>query len=97
MLQKGRPGWDFLLPLASHAAVHAGFTLLICLAHGWEYSWLAVLDFVAHFTMDRIKDGPRFLGRFRDQSRSTFWYCLGFDQMVHHLTHLFIVWCLLNT
>jgi hypothetical protein len=56
---------------------------------------LAIVDFVVHFTMDRIKAGPRYLGRFSDVSSKAFWVSFGFDQMVHHLTHLYIVWYLI--
>jgi hypothetical protein len=94
MLQKARPSWDFVLPLSIHCGVHALMTLaaaLYLMPHAW---WLAVLDFVVHFTMDRIKAGPHYLGRFTDVRGKAFWVCFGFDQMVHHLTHLYIAWYL---
>lgn len=67
---------------------------------------LPVLDFTLHFIMDRIKASPSLLGRFqtlsKDQMRAgpskkalrsntLFWYSLGLDQMVHHLTHYLII------
>lgn len=96
MLRKFSAGWDFLLPLTLHSAVHATFTLCICLLTRPALWWLAILDFVVHFTMDRIKSGPRYLGRFSDVHRSAFWITFGVDQMVHHLTHLYIIWILLT-
>lgn len=30
-----------------------------------ELWWLAIFDFVVHFSMDRIKAGPKWLGRFK--------------------------------
>ena len=92
MLRKTRAQWDFVLPLATHCFVHAIGTLIICLIFAPALYWLAVLDFVVHFIMDRVKSGPKYLGRFNDLSKAGFWNCLGFDQMVHHLTHIYIVY-----
>jgi hypothetical protein len=129
MLGKFKPGWDFLGPLSAHCLVHAVMTFAITV---W-YTPVAValglagLDFVIHFLMDRIKAGPKYLGRFkalnefewkaytkkidkaveeeaiydcyvaetvfniRKQSNQFFWWSLGLDQMVHHLTHYLII------
>lgn len=94
MLQKSRPGWDFALPLGTHCAVHSLFTLGIVLYVNPAYWWLALVDLVTHFVMDRIKAGPRYLGRFADMRSKAFWMSYGFDQMVHHLTHIWICWFL---
>lgn len=94
MLQKSRPGWDFVMPLSIHCGVHALITLGIVLYVN-PASWsLVILDFVVHFTMDRIKAGPRYLGRFSDMRSRGYWMSFGFDQMVHHLTHIYICYCL---
>jgi hypothetical protein len=93
MLGKFRPGWGFLAPLTVHCLVHASFTLALLWAFSHLDLWyLAVIDFVAHFTMDRIKAGPKYLGRFKDMYSPYFWWSLGVDQSVHHLTHYFIIW-----
>ena len=125
MLQKFLPGWDFFWPLVAHCGVHSAFTLIIVMSVNPSLGWLAGVDFVAHFLMDRIKAGPKYLGRFKALSardfqktmrfknnmarigvplrphgvaatklkhNTLFWWSLGFDQMVHHLTDLFIVW-----
>jgi hypothetical protein len=96
MLQKSRAGWDFVPPLAIHCGVHALLTLAAALYVNPAYWWLAVLDFVIHFVMDRIKAGPRYLGRFQDIRAKAYWVVFGFDQMVHHLTHLWIAWFLVT-
>ena len=96
MLNKIRPGWDFILPLTLHAGVHFLFTLMICLWLRPDLWWLSIFDFAVHFVMDRIKAGPNYLGRFRDKTKSSYWVALGFDQMVHHLTHIYIVWVLIQ-
>ncbi len=92
MLQKARPGWDFVGPLSLHCIIHSFFTLLITLYFGWHLAWMAVLDFGVHFTMDRLKSGPRYLGRYSDMRSKAYWVIFGFDQMVHHLTHVYICW-----
>lgn len=139
MLKKFLPGWGFALPLATHCAVHALFTLAICLLVSPGLWWLAIVDFIVHFVMDRFKAGPKYLGRFKPlfgadyvkaaatvngnidwnshpwESRNTeeaqiatlktlkyeanrklhgnkfFWRSLGFDQMIHHITHYAII------
>ena len=105
MLGKFKSGWDFLGPLAAHAWVHALFTLVIAGCYGlavghpnphWLALPLAAFDFAAHFAMDRIKAGPRYLGRFKDMKAPAFWWCLGLDQMVHHFTHYAIIYALVT-
>lgn len=94
MLNKTRPGWDFIYPLALHCLVHALCTLAICLWARPEYWWLAAVDFAVHFLIDRFRSSPRFLGRWNDATKSVYWWILGADQMAHHLTHLGFVWIL---
>lgn len=96
MLRKVSPGWEFALPLGMHCLVHSAMTLAICLSFNPSLWWLAIADFFIHFTMDRIKSGPNWLGRYRDKTRASYWNALGFDQMVHHLTHIWIVWMLIH-
>ena len=92
MLRKTLPHWNFLLPLVLHCAVHAFLTLLIVLWYAPSLWWLAIFDFVVHFIMDRIKSGPRYLGRYNDLRKAGFWNVLGFDQMIHHYTHIYIIY-----
>ena len=90
MLGKFKSGWEFFPPLLLHASVHALVTLTIC----WYWGappWLCLVDLVSHFVMDRIKAGPRWLGRFNNTRTHEFWVILGFDQMVHHLIHYLII------
>ena len=94
MLKKMSPGWGFVGPLALHCAVHAVMTLAIVLCVDINLWYLALVDFAIHFVMDRIKSGPRYLGRFNNPTKTSFWVALGFDQMVHHLTHIWIIYLL---
>lgn len=97
---------DWELPLLAHVAVHAVFTFAIASAFGIAQACcLAVLDATIHFIMDRIKASKKMLGRFKSLTAETaptatptqwkqndyFWWSLGFDQMVHHLTHYAII------
>ena len=91
MLKKTRPGWDFLLPLVTHCFVHALGTLFICLWLAPQIWWLSLVDFLVHFIIDRLKSGPRYLGRFNNPAQSSFWVVLGLDQMAHHITHIYFV------
>ena len=83
-------GW--ILPLSAHAGVHALGTLVITIS--LVSPLLAVLfalfDFTIHFIMDRIKASPKLLGKFKADEKE-FWWALGFDQMVHHITHYMII------
>lgn len=97
MLRKFSPGWDFLLPLTLHCVVHAALTLAIVLLFKPSLWWLSLVDFAIHFVMDRIKAGPRYLGRFNDVTKTSYWVTFGFDQMVHHLTHFLIIWIIVTT
>lgn len=104
MLGKFREtGW--VKPLAAHAGVHAFFTyaivgyLLIWFekpGFTWMLFALPAFDFITHFTMDRIKASPNLLGRFKDMYDYKFWWCLGFDQLFHHFSDLFIVYVLIQ-
>lgn len=108
MLGKFKPDWGFFFPLVAHCGVHALFTLTIISFTDVPFSYavkLALLDFVVHFIMDRLKASPKYLGRFKTLTKDEFptatnkqllhnklfWWSLGLDQMVHHLTHYIII------
>mgnify|MGYP001340263790 CR=1 FL=1 len=93
---KVKESWSFVVPLATHCFVHALITLSIILWVVPSLWWLSLVDFALHFMMDRIKSGPKYLGRFNDQKSSAYWNCFGFDQMVHHFTHYGIVYLLVT-
>lgn len=95
MLGKFKDGWDWVIPLLTHTFVHFLFTLGICLLVNPSLWWLALVDMGIHFCMDRIKAGKKFLGRFKIEDKK-FWWALGFDQMVHHLTHYFVIYMLIK-
>lgn len=96
MLRKTLAGWDFLLPLSTHCFVHGAGTAIIVAYYKPELWWLALLDFIIHFFVDRIKSGPRYLGRYNDPKQSIYWNIFGLDQMMHHLTHIYIIYIMLT-
>lgn len=96
MLRKTDPTWGFLGPLTLHCFVHSMGALTIALIFRPELWWIMIIDFVIHFIMDRIKSGPKYLGRFNDIRKQSYWNCLGFDQMIHHLTNYLNIWLILT-
>lgn len=74
MLGKLQAYPKFILPLAAHAGVHAvgTFTIAFFASNILVASYLAALDFVAHFTIDVVKANPSLLGRFKNLSASDF-------------------------
>lgn len=125
MLKKFLPGWDFFVPLLAHVGVHGSFTLTVLLVCAPKLWWVCLVDMSIHFAMDRIKAGPKYLGRFKpltpkgfkkdldvsmhaddkkmqDQAKSRlrgntwFWWSLGIDQMVHHLTDILIIYMIVS-
>lgn len=102
-------GWE--RPLFAHVLVHAMGTFLITCWFGvFNAVCFAIFDATLHFLMDRFKADSRYLGRFKPLTADTymlatdaqrrgnkyFWWSLGFDQMVHHLTHYGIIaWILI--
>lgn len=95
MLGKFNPGWDFFWPLMLHACVHGIYTAAICLMVSPSLVWLGVIDAIQHFIVDRIKAGPKYLGRFNDKTKPSYWLVLGADQMAHHLFHYFVIYALI--
>lgn len=89
MLRKGAPtGW--ILPLLTHAAVHAGLTMVVM---AFFVDWtlvplLGAIDFLAHTFIDTWKAR---LAKY-PTSDKRFWTSLGFDQLLHGITYLQITY-----
>ena len=81
---------DWLKPLAAHAAIHALITLVIVLVVQPGFWWLALVDFVIHFVIDRGKGVIcRKCGLM--PTMPAFWWAIGTDQALHQVTHLVYV------
>ncbi len=94
--QKASAHWDFVLSLSIHTLTHAGGTLIIVLLYNSALWWLAILDCIFHFIIDRIKAGPRYLGRFNNTNQAIFWNILGVDQAIHHITNIFFTYIIMQ-
>lgn len=88
-LNKGKES-NWVLPLASHAGVHALFTLAIAIWFGYVAIFAAVLDFVTHFIIDRWKARQTLTPQ-----ESKFWVNLGIDQFLHHIVAIVIIFMIL--
>lgn len=96
MLGKFKSGWGWVLPLTAHVCVTSLGSLLVVSLFRPDLWWLCLVDFVCHFTMDRVKASPNMLGRFKDMMKPYFWWCLGFDQGFHHCTHYCLIYLILT-
>jgi hypothetical protein len=102
-LNKGQPtGWFW--PLTEHAGVHALFTFMIIFGFVTSLTSYVItdvqllamtaagFDFITHFATDRWKatrpGGP---------DTPKFWIYLGWDQMIHHLVGIVIVFGTITT
>jgi hypothetical protein len=102
MLGKGKPGLDFILPLSAHCAVHAGLSLVIILLFNPSMYWLAGVEFVLHFTIDRLKClykpwpagawSPELRGKYLSQ----FYTAFGVDQWAHAITYIGMGYLIFN-
>lgn len=78
-------GWEH--PLTAHCLVHAAFTIiaLMFVVDVDIAVTLALVDFGIHFAIDR---GKVLLSKGLDSGKDAkFWWYLGVDQLLHHLTH----------
>jgi len=78
-------GW--LAPLFAHVAVHAMGTLLIALLLAPQMAWLALVDLGIHGLIDKSKTLIQQRYHFKIHE-AAYWWLLGTDQTLHHLTHL---------
>lgn len=91
MLGKFKQFPECVPPLTMHAGIQAVATFLIAMIFAPTYWWFGLVDFVAHFCIDRLKADKRLLGRWNHTS-GHFWSAIGFDQMLHHLTHYIFIY-----
>lgn len=98
MLNKGKGGLDWILPLIYHASVHGLGTLIIVMSLGkYSMMWLALLDMVIHFIIDRLKVLiQRWWPKCSSVSEKSFHRVYNLDQVAHHLTHLLIIYFLMS-
>lgn len=79
---------------AQHAGVHALGSVLVFLAYGAPLGFIAViaaLEWVVHFNIDWGKARWSEMRKY-DPTQAGYWRANGFDQALHHLTYLAMVW-----
>jgi len=85
---KDRPtGWA--LPLLVHCAIHGVLATLIIAAVQPKLWFLGLVDFAIHIVIDRCKGlAVNIFGV--TQGHVWFWWLIGIDQALHHLTDFFL-------
>ena len=76
-------GWA--LPLLTHCGVHLVLTTLLLLLLAPRFWFIGLIDFAIHLVIDRLKG---FLVATFDVTpdHQWFWWLIGIDQALHHLT-----------
>jgi hypothetical protein len=78
-----KTGWA--LPLLAHTSVHLVLTTALMLALAPQFWFLGPLDFAIHLAIDRAKGFC--VATFDVTSEDQwFWWLIGTDQALHHLT-----------
>jgi Protein of unknown function (DUF3307) len=76
-------GWA--LPLLAHCLVHLAVALALILIVAPRFWFVALIDFAIHIAVDRAKGFC--VATFRvKQEHHWFWWLIGIDQALHHLT-----------
>jgi Protein of unknown function (DUF3307) len=79
-----KKGWA--LPLLVHCAIHGALAIAILLVLAPRLWFLGVVDFVLHLIIDRAK-GFSVATFSVTQESQWFWWLIGIDQALHHLTN----------
>lgn len=100
---------EWVPPLILHSTIHVAVSFIILsftfsqfdssfIEHNAIWPKLAVvclLEFIAHFIIDRIKAHPDLGGRFKPD-QIYFWWALGFDQLAHYITYAVMIHILIK-
>ena len=89
-LDKGKPGSQGYKALFTHTLIHAMGTLLVMVVFAPALWWLALVDFLIHSTIDRLKGVLTFNKGWKAKD-TMFWWAFGVDQELHNLTHIAFV------
>ncbi len=79
----GEAGWG--LPLLTHCLIHGGLTTVMVAAVAPAFWFIGLIDFVLHLVIDRAKGFC--VARYEvTTEHQWFWWLIGVDQALHHLT-----------
>lgn len=85
MGKDARTGWA--LPLLAHVSIHGVLTTALVAAVQPRLWFIGLIDFAIHLTIDRSKGF--LVARYRiAPGNPWFWWLIGIDQALHHLTGL---------
>jgi hypothetical protein len=82
-----KSGWA--LPLLAHCAVHLALTTVLVVIITPRFWFIGLVDFVIHIVIDRAK-GICVSTFSIHQGHQWFWWLIGIDQALHHLTGFFL-------
>jgi hypothetical protein len=78
-----KTGWA--LPLLVHCLIHLAVAMALILVVAPRFWFVALIDFAIHITIDRAKGFC--VSTFGvTQEHQWFWWLIGIDQALHHLT-----------
>src|SRR3954462_10357629 len=78
-----KTGWA--LPLLTHCLIHLGVAMVLILMIAPRVWFVALIDFVIHLMVDRAKG--LCVATFNvTMDHQWFWWLIGIDQALHHLT-----------
>ena len=78
-----KKGWA--LPLLAHCLVHLAVAMVLILLVAPRFWFVALIDFAIHIAVDRAKGFC--VSTFAvKQEHQWFWWLIGIDQALHHLT-----------
>lgn len=83
-----------------HAAIHVAGTLAVFALLGWFYVdllWLALLEGFIHYHIDWAKMRINAAKGWGPTTHEEFWWLLGYDQLLHQLTYLAMIYYLYLT
>jgi hypothetical protein len=82
-----KTGWA--LPLLVHCAIHGVLTTVLILIIAPRFWFVGLIDFAIHLCVDRAK-GLCVSGFNVNPEHQWFWWLIGIDQALHHLTGFFL-------
>lgn len=97
MLGKGKKGIDWILPLGAHCSVHMILSGMIIAVYNPAYLWLAIVEFFAHFMIDRMKATYKLpAGQWAIEEKgkylSKYYLAFGLDQLAHGLCYCAMIY-----
>ena len=82
-----KTGWA--LPLLVHCLIHLAVAMVLILMIAPRFWFVALIDFAIHITVDRAK-GFCVSNFGLTTEHQWFWWLIGIDQALHHLTGFFL-------